>query len=178
MNSPFSTWLIIAYGLSFLAYVGRFVEGLPQLGILFGMALISSAYGFMFLAKVYHKNHSESPTDKHKKKVDLAKVFTIIGYSLAATFFLAIHVFPKLTFRVRNYDIFGAIGYAASAVGSALLPVLLPLGYAITTFYYIFASYQKLEEADWIDRIQFISRTILALVYGVTAMSFVNVHIF
>lgn len=177
MNSPFSTWLIIAYGLSFLAYIGRFVEGLPRLGILFGMALVSSAYGFMFLAKVYHKKQSDLQKDHQKKNPDLSKVFTIIGYSLAATFFLAIHVFPKLTFRVRNYDIFGGIGYAASAAGTALLPVLLPIGYAVTTLYYIFASYQKLEEADWIDRIQLISRTILALVYGVMAVSFVNVQI-
>ena len=181
MNSPFSTWLIVAYGLSFLAYIGRFAEGVPKFGILIGMTLISSAYGFMFLSKVYHKKgektHKEDEKD-HPKKKDLAKIFTIIGYSLAATFFIAIHLVPKMTFHVRYYDIFGAVGYATSAVGTALLPLVLPIGYAVTTLYYVFGSYQKLEESDWIDRIQLVSRTILALVYGVTAMSFVNVQLF
>ena len=189
MNPIFSTWLIIAYGLSFLGYIGRFAEGIPNFGILIGMVLISTAYGFMFLSKVYHRKQSkegkkeeDKEHDKEKKKhddkkKDFSKIFTIVGYSLAATFFAAIHLFPKLTFHVRYYDIFGAIGYGTSAIGMTLLPFVLPIGYAVTTLYYVFGSYQKIEEYGWIDRIQLVSRTILALIYGVTAMSYVNMHI-
>lgn len=198
MNTVFSTWLIIAYGLSILGYIGRFFEGIPNVGILTGMVIITMAYGSMFLSKVYKKNESKKKDESHKKaddndvdndkksanegktdeKTDMKKVFTIIGYSLASVFFFAIHIFPQLTFTVRFYDIFGAVGYGFAAIGTALIPFLLPFGYAITSLYYIFGSYQKTEESGWIDRIQLISRTVLALVYGVTALSLTNVNVF
>ena len=205
MNNIFTTWLILAYGLSVIGYLGRFKEGFPRAGILLGMTMISVAYGFMLLSKVYHKLKPENKEhydnvkknddiddnkkkDEHavggvdgeidKKKKDPAKIFTIIGYSLASIFFFAIHIFPQLTFTVRYYDIFGAVGYGAAAIGTALVPIILPIGYAITTLYYIFGSYQKLEESEWIGRIQLISRSILALVYGVSALSLANAKIF
>lgn len=178
MNSLFSTWLIIAYGLSVLGYVGRFVEGIPRAGILIGMTLISTAYGFMFLSKVYKKKGESGEKEDDERKKKIGKSFTIIGYTLAAIFFFSIHIIPQLTFTVRYYDIFGAIGYATSAVGTAALPILLPIGYAITTLYYVFGSYQKLGEDEWIGRIQWISRTILALVYGVTSLSLTNLQVF
>lgn len=185
MNTVFSTWLIIAYGLSILGYVGRFAEGFPNVGILIGMITISMAYGFMFLSKVYKRETEPRGEDKEhgdtKKKKwgdDMKKVFTILGYGLASIFFFAIHIVPQLTFTVRYYDIFGAVGYGLAAIGTAILPFLLPFGYAITSLYYIFGSYQKTEESGWIDRIQLISRTILALVYGVTTLSLANVNVF
>lgn len=192
MNSIFSTWLILAYGLSVIGYLGRFAEGIPRVGILLGMTIISFAYGFMLMSKVYKKMKSENKKehddkdekyDKDKEgheeggKKDISKILTIVGYSLASIFFFAIHVIPQLTFTVRYYDIFGAIGYGAAAIGTAFVPIILPIGYAITTLYYIFGSYQKLNESEWIGRIQLISRSILALVYGVSALSLANAQI-
>lgn len=176
MGNIFSTWLMIAYGLSALGYLGRFVEGIPNVGILIGMVLISSAYGFMFLSKIWTDKQAakeDSKTDAAKK--DTGKKLTVIGYSLAALFFFGIHLVPQLTFTVRFYDIFGAVGYGAAAIGTALLPALLPIGYAIAAVYYVLGSYQKVSQSGWIDRIQLISRTLLAFIYGVTALSFTNV---
>lgn len=178
MNNLFSTWLMVAYGMSILGYVGRFIEGIPNVGILIGMTIISTAYAFMFLSKLYKKLEPKKETLEEKKaeiQRNWGKIFTIVGYALASIFFFAIHFIPQLTFTVRYYDIFGAVGYGVTALGTSLLSTsLLPIGYAITALYYVCGSYQKLGESEWIGRLQLISRTILAVMYGATSLSLTN----
>lgn len=159
-----SSWLIIGYGLSAIGYVAHLNDALPKYSTIFGMCLISLAYACMCFAKVIRER---------KARDDTEKTLTITGYVLASIFFFLIHIFPQLTFNVRYYDIFGAVGYGVLSVGTAFLPLIVPLGYGIATLYYIFGSYQKLSEPAWMDRIHLLARTILAVIYG---MMVVNHH--
>lgn len=169
--------LMIGYGLSVVGYLIRISEGAPKVGIVIGMILIASAYGFMFSGKLADPADDETDTeekrtvwDKVKDEWNSAEGLTTIGYAVASFFFIAIHLFPFLTFHVRYYDVFGAIGYGLSAAGMWLSHALLKVGLGVVVLYYIFGSYQKLKEEGWVDKLQLLSRSLLAVCYGVYAI--------
>lgn len=161
-----ATVLILAYTMTIIGYLGHAHEAIPKWTTFLGMVIITSAYILMTAAKVVSKDK-----DKEKQK-GLSKKLSISGYIMASVFFFAIHIFPQLTFHVRYYDIFGAIGYAVSALGASIIPMLLPVGYIICTMYYIFGGYQKVFEPHWVDRLHLVARTVLAVVYGMLSMKY------
>lgn len=169
LSNNVSIMLIIAYTMTIIGYLGHARDAIPKWSTFIGMVLISGAYIFMLLGKLLYKKENEDT----KKATTLSKNLSISGYILASIFFFGIHIFPALTFHVRYYDIFGAIGYALSAIGALALPVMLPIGYSLCTMYYICGGYQKVGEKGWIDHIHLVARTILAVIYGMLSVKYI-----
>jgi hypothetical protein len=166
-------WLgIIGYLLSVIGYIARvFTLDIYTYSFLFGTLLVTSGYGILFLLNV--KALIKIKQEETSKKDDTQSSSTSSddtgllkkGYLLLFAFFAGIHIFPSLTERIRYYDIFAAMGYLLS-IFTKYLPYYIPL--IVLMIYYISGSYQKI--IDWkvskINKLQFISRSILIFYYG------------
>lgn len=99
-----------------------------------------------------------------------AKILSVVGYALMAAFFFLIHVFPQVTFRLRFYDVFAAIGYfVAFFTKFGYIP--LWLAYAPLVIYYILAGSIKVFEKGWVEKLQLVARLLLAVYYGMHLMA-------
>ena len=181
---------IIGYFLSVMGYVGRIFEGISHnLWIVLGMILVTSGYGALLISKMRRLREEAEEEELQKKegfsaeeakeklepirKMDLwsSEKFTTLGYGLLYAFFAGILIFPWMTFTVRYYDPFAAAGYGlafASKFYKDIIPYYLPFG--LLTLYYIMGSYIKINEEGWINLVQLISRTILAIYYGMVSL--------
>lgn len=160
---PFGT---IGFFLTVVGYAGVLVRAYPSFPVMLGMIMLCCGYGCLMVASMMKKKEyfgaQEGTTASTLKKV---------GYTLLFVFFTLIHLFPSLTFTVRYYDIFAAVGYGLALLSKFYpgIPVAVP--YSIIAIYYILGSYQKLSEESWVDMMQLISRTILAIFYGVGSVT-------
>jgi hypothetical protein len=183
-------WLgTVGYLLSALGYIARvFTLDIYTAAFLYGTLFVTLGYGLLFIfnvkevasikkeesrseaeskktddkAKPDTKDHKEEKTEK-TEKTDTTLLRT--GYFFLFLFFAGTHLFPSLTERVRYYDIFASGGYLLNMLTDYItfyIPIVLLL------IYYICGSYQKI--LDWkesgINKLQFISRSILVVYYG------------
>lgn len=155
-----SSFGLIAYALTVLGYVVRAYEGIPRWSIFLGMCIVTLGYSVLALSKWL----SVQDKEKHKHHI---MTLNKIGYAILFVFFFGIHLFPSLTFTVRYYDIIAAIGYFAGLL-SKLIPVFVAYGFL--ALYYVLGAYQKTKEESWVDKLQFVSRSMLSIFYAITIM--------
>lgn len=173
---------IVGYFLSAVGYLARLAEGIPRFGIMLGMMLATSGYLFLLLSKMRKLREEAEQVVVQKKEgfsekeakdeviknmgVMTSQTFEYVGFTVLFAFFGGILLFPSLTFKVRYYDPFAAAGY-----GMALLKSFVPyyIPYILLTLYYTFGSHIKLDEEGWVNKIQLVSRTLLAIYYGLSA---------
>lgn len=164
---------LIGFFLSFVSYFMYIPEALEYWPTVIGMVIIGSGYLVLFIDKVY-TIYIQSLEDKKKKDDirDLKKnqrILNIVGYVLLATFFFTIHLIPQITFRVRFYDVFAAIGYFV-AVFTKFAYVPVWAAYVPLVIYYILAGSIKVFEKGVIEKLQLVARIVLAAYYGMTLM--------
>ena len=161
MLGPIGT---IGFFLTVVGYVGVFIHAFPTFPIMIGMIMLSTGYGCLMVASIFKKKEKEHFGAGESNTVSTLKK---TGYTLLFLFFALIHLYPGLTFHVRYYDIFAAVGYGLALLSKFVPAIPVAVPYSILTLYYIFGSYQKLDEEGWINFVQLISRTLLAIFYGV-----------
>lgn len=155
---------VVGFFLTVVGYIALMTRGFPKMPLTIGIFLVSSGYSCLLAAAVLQW---QTHDDKEKQETLDKSLLQKLGYVLLATFFLGIHLFPSLTYTVRYYDIFGGIGYLVSLLGKYWMVIPAYAGPAILLIYYILGSYQKFEEEGWVNKLQLISRAILAVFYGV-----------
>lgn len=164
---------LIGFFLSFISYFMFIPEAIEHWPTVIGMVVIGSGYLVLFIDKLY-TIYIKSLEDK-KKKDDIRdlekneKIINIVGYILLATFFFTIHLIPQITFRVRFYDVFAAIGYFV-AVFTKFTYVPAWAAYVPLIIYYVLAGSIKVFEKGVIDKLQLVARLVLAAYYGLTLM--------
>ena len=169
---------LFGYGLSTLGYIGRAFQGFPSISILIGMILVTLGYLFVFIDKYQKMNKDKDyngtsvPSSKKSRKMKLLSLNKYIskltlGYILLFVFFTLIHIYPQFTFTVRYYDKFAALGYFTLLFQKYVSYKIYFIPAVLLTLYYILGSYQKIiEQDDFIDYLQLISRMLLALYYS------------
>lgn len=174
MSSKVSIVLgIVGFFLSFVSYFMFIPEAIENWPTVVGMIVIGSGYLVLFIDKIF-SIYIKSLEDK-KKKDDIRdlqkneKILNLVGYVLLATFFFMIHLLPQVTFRVRFYDVFAAIGYFV-AVFTKFAYVPVWAAYVPLVIYYVLAGSIKVFEKGMIDKIQLVARIVLAAYYGMTLM--------
>jgi len=182
----FSTPLAITgYLLTIIGYFGKSFTELPTITIAFGLVLLISGYAFLLMGSL-RKLREEAEEELLQKKegfttqeakekssnyVYNSELFTKLGYGLLFAFFFGILIIPKITYTVRYYDPLAATGYGLGLINKMNLfymPVFLP--YFFLTLYYILGSYIKIEEEGWVNKLQLVSRMILAIYYGLNIL--------
>jgi hypothetical protein len=175
MNSIPVYLAIVGYFLSLVTYVARIMEVIPKFPIVLGMAIVSLGYLFLLSAKIIvamDKNYKEEnkenpdvglPYFKHNKN-RIVEWLTFVGNLLLGLFFVSIFIIPQLTLHVRWYDVFAAFGYSSAI---APIPAIIPLISLVV--YYFFGSVTKSWNNTWKDKLQIISRVILAIFYALSA---------
>lgn len=151
----------VGFFLTVIGYLGVLHRAFPSFPVMMGMIMLTTGYGCLLMASLAKKK------ENGKGESEMTSTLKKVGYILLFSFFTLIHLFPGLTFHVRYYDIFAAVGYGLALLTKLIpgIPVAVP--YTILTIYYILGSYQKISEESWIDFLQLISRTLLAIFYGV-----------
>lgn len=155
---------LIGFFLAFISYLMYIPEAAGKFPILLGMITVTSGYILLFAREVYVVSQKkEDVKDPRVKKV--AKSIQLAGYALLATFFFVMHLIPQITFRVRFYDVFAAIGYL---VGIFTKDGYVPLwmSYGPLVVYYVLAGGVKLFERGIVEKIQMVARALLAVYYA------------
>lgn len=160
---------IAGFFLCFISYVMYIPEVIEHVPTVIGMVLVASGYAILFIHKIYALHIKTLETKKKQDDVSklkrIATIMDFTGYVLLAIFFFGIHVFPALTFRVRFYDVFAAIGYFVGMfTKTSLVPVWV--AFAPLVIYYVFAGSVKVFEHGIIEKIQLVGRLLLAAYYG------------
>lgn len=177
---------IIAYALTALGYLLRIPEALGSFMTFIGMLILVSGYSTIMASKIYYalkeKKEEESKktdnvVDEEVQKLEKSKkLLEIVGFSILAFFFIAIHFVPSLTFEVRYYDKIGAIGYLLVLMYVFFQQVPVYIVYIPLILYYIFGGIRKIFEHGPVFKLQMVSRFMLAgyLIYYVFIKSFLG----
>jgi hypothetical protein len=155
----------LGYILSASAYLLRIPETRGIESIIIGMILVSLGYISLASAKVIKFIEKE-----HKKST--LKWIPMIGNALLFSFFFLIYFIPNLTFHVRFYDLFAAIGYGLYVLAKWLKDIPMYVVAIPLVMYYFFGAAIKFSEEGWIDKLQLIARTLLIIYYA--SIPFVN----
>lgn len=158
---------LIGYLVCGVSYIMLIRRALSSIETTFGMVLVTIGYLLLGVGIAYGDGDGEvirsinnSPKDSEN---DRKPYITIIGSMCLAIFFVGIHINPMLTFHLRQYDIFAAVGYLAKTMVAPTILVNMAL-----VLYYVLGAYAKLHEEDAVSFVQLIGRTMLAVYYGVT----------
>jgi hypothetical protein len=158
---------LVGYMLSFIAYMMFVPEALQHYPIIIGMILVSAGYIILFVREVYGKvieKTKAKPEDKRSMWKNARKLH-VAGFALLAAFFFLIHIYPNVTFHLRFYDIFAAIGYIVAFFNEfGYIPAWI--AYVPLVVYYALAGSVKVFEKGWAEKLQLISRLLLAFYYG------------
>lgn len=161
---------IVGTVLTIVGYVGRVLTEPTTLGIIVGMMIITTGYALLLLGymkRLKDESGLEDGTDKDRPKEWKSRDVLQWGSIVLFTFFTLIFILPSLTYTVQYYDPFAAFGYGLAGIFAHGIPPVIP--YALLTLYYTLGSYQKLKENGWIMKLQLVSRSILAIFYGLSA---------
>lgn len=176
------TIALLGYLLSAISYLLHIPEARGITTIIIGMIMISLGYVLLASSKVISliisddvetkEHYTDKKTDAQVlKEWTLAtkenkNLIAMFGNGLLFLFFTLIHFIPSLTFHVRFYDIFAAIGYGLYVLAKwipriSMIAVAIPL-----VMYYFFAAAIKFSEEGWISKLQLVARTLLIVYYA------------
>lgn len=166
-GSTVITWFaLVGYLLSFISYLLFVPEALQHSPIIIGMILVSSGYIILFVREVYKSLNNHDTKARYKPIVlKNASILHVVGFGLLALFFFAIHIYPGITFRLRFYDIFAAMGYF-TAFFAELGYIPFGIAYVPLVLYYSLSGSIKIFEEGWVEKLQLIARLSLATYYG------------
>jgi len=150
---------VIAFTVTILAYLLNAKH--TNINIFPGMVMLISGYTLLLIGEVIalrkHADHqNEQIQDTPVKQY---------GYALLAIFFGLIHIYPQLTFHVRYYDKFAAIGAFLLAISN--LYYLTFIGVSFLLVYCILGTIPKFTETGLVNKLQLFSRALLVIHYGI-----------
>jgi hypothetical protein len=173
---------LTGYVMSAIAYLLHIPEARGVDSVIIGLILLSLGYTLLASSKVVSiiihskDKDKEHYTDK-KTDAEVLKEWTLatkerknllalFGNACLFLFFTLIHFIPGLTFHIRFYDIFAAIGYGLYVVSKwvkaiPMYVVALPL-----VMYYFFGAAIKFYDHGWISIFQMVARTLLMVYYA------------
>jgi len=166
---------IVAFAITIAAYfLKAFQAKKIGVGIIWGTFLLIAGYSLLLIGEiVILRQHKEKGAEHYaadhdqKRKYDLEDIgITRFGYAFLIIFFGLIHFYPQLTFHVRFYDKFAAIG-AFFRAASNLRYVSL-VGVLFLLVYYFLGTIPKFTEKGLVNKLQLVSRAMLVVYYGIT----------
>lgn len=177
--------------LSALSYLAHMFVGFESVYFVIGMTMLVCGYSALFTSKLIavikekkaaEDKKTDAPTPdayggdegkNPKTSFESKTVLQYFGYALLTTFFVLIFVKPEFTLHIRFYDVFAAVGYFLM-----MLTKYVPLALAVfpVLLYYIFGGAYKITEEGWINKLQLVARSLLALYYGATWIG--SLHLF
>ena len=170
---------IIAFAITIASYfLKAFQAKKIGVGIIWGSFLLIAGYSLLMIGEIVilrqhkekgaeHYGEGGSDDKERDRKYDLEDIgVTRFGYVFLIIFFGLVHFYPQLTFHVRYYDKFAAIGAFFRAVSN--LRYVSLIGVVSLLIYYVLGTIPKFTEKGIVNKLQLVSRAMLVVYYGIT----------
>jgi hypothetical protein len=137
-----------------------------DVSLICGIVLLITGYTLLLVGSTFPLRDKDKDTNiPHNDNTDDETYVTRFGYAFLAIFFGLIHIYPQLTFHVRYYDKFAAIGAFLLAISK--LQYLTVIGVLILLVYYVLGTIPKFTETGLVNKLQLFSRAILIVYYSI-----------
>lgn len=177
---------LIGYILSAAAYLLHIPEAKNNTNVVIGMIIITLGYLALAAAKIIgliiqEKEHFEKKNDDVTKLKEWTlttkenkNIIAWFGNLLLLIFFAGIFIYPQMTFHVRFYDAFAAIGYGLYVLSTWIHSIPMYIVALPLVMYYFFGMSLKFNEEGWISKVQLIARFLLVIYYSMMPFSFAH----